>query len=124
MAGFYNCSVVVVDVIANECPGTRIVLLHGGGSTLLDLFEMGRMHPNLVVDVSFTIMRYAGSSLDADIRFMAQHLDQRMSVGSDFPEYTPAQALARFDAITEGLPEEKRENVRWRNLAAWFGDGS
>ena len=33
----------VVDVVANECPETRMVLLHGGGSALLDLFEMGRM---------------------------------------------------------------------------------
>jgi predicted TIM-barrel fold metal-dependent hydrolase len=66
-------------------------------------------------------MRYARSSVDADIRFMVQNLDQRMSLGSDFPEYTPAEALARFAVLTEGLPERKRENVAWRNLAALFG---
>ena len=111
----------VVDIIARECPDTRFVLLHGGGSALLDLFELARMHPHLIVDVSFTIMRYARSSVDADIRFMVQNLDQRMSLGSDFPEYTPAEALARFAVLTEGLPERKRENVAWRNLAALFG---
>lgn len=112
----------VVDTIVHECGDTDIVLLHGGGSAVLDLFELARMHDRLTVDVSFTLMRYAGSSLDADIRFLAASLDRRMSLGSDFPEYTPAEALARFDRITEGLPADKLENVRWRNLAALFGD--
>jgi hypothetical protein len=33
-------------------------------------------------------------------------------LSSDFPEYTPAQALAQFDRLTDGLPEDKVENVR------------
>ena len=73
---------------------------------------MGRMHPQLIVDVSFTIMRYAGSSIDRDLRFLAEQLDQRMSVGSDFPEYTPAETLARFDALTAALVGGHNQRTR------------
>jgi hypothetical protein len=43
-------------------------------------------------------------------------------LSSDFHEYTPAQSLAWFDRLTERLPKDKVENVRWRNLAALFED--
>ena len=110
----------IADTLASECPDTSIVLLHGTGSSLLDLFELGRMHPQLVIDISFTILRYAGSSIDADIRFLAENLDQRLAIGSDFPEYVPSQAYDRFVTLTEDLAEEKRANVLHGNLSRLF----
>src|SRR5947207_2248420 len=78
----------IMDAIAVSCPATRIVLLHGAPSQLFDVFELVRMHAQLILDLSFTILRYAKSSLDADMRFVMANLDQRVSLGSDFPEYT------------------------------------
>ena len=69
----------IVDIIATNNRDTRIVLLHGTGATPLSLFEMVRMHAQLILDVSFTIMRYAGSSVDQDLRFIFQGLDQRIT---------------------------------------------
>ena len=111
-----------VDVIAHACTDTRIVLLHGGGAHLLEMFEMVRMHANLILDISFTLMRYAGSSVDLDIRFLCQTLDQRLTVGSDFPEYVPADARARITALAAGVASDKLQNILSRNMETLFRD--
>ncbi len=110
----------VVDELLVTNPGCRFVLLHGTGATVLELFELGRMHSHALVDLSFTLLRYAGSSVDDDIGFLCEQLDQRVCIGSDFPEYTPTEALARFEQLTDGLEGAKQENVAWRNLDRWF----
>lgn len=103
---------------------TPLVLLHGGGAHLLELFELGRAHAHLLIDLAFTINRYAGSSLDDDIGFMCEQLDQRITVGSDMPEYTPTQALERFLTLTTSLPPEKLCNILYANLERAFGPGT
>ncbi len=108
----------VVDELAARCPRTRIVLLHGGGAQLLAMSEVVAAHPNLFLDLSFTLLRYEGSSLDADLRFLLHALDRRIVVGSDFPEYTPSQAKQRVIELGDGLPTEKLDNVLYGNLAA------
>ncbi|WP_417525533.1 amidohydrolase family protein [Marinovum sp.] len=114
----------IVDRLAKACPKTRIVLLHGGASSLLDLFELGRMHDHLIIDLSFTLLRYANSSLEADMRFMCRNLDQRVTFGSDFPEYMPSAAKKKILELTEDLPDEKRRAIFHGNLdrlfASWF----
>ncbi len=84
---------------------------------MLEVFEMVRMHTNLILDLSFTILRYAGSSLDLDMRFICENLDQRVTFGSDFPEYAPKTSIARFEKLTNGLPEDKLERIRFNNRA-------
>jgi predicted TIM-barrel fold metal-dependent hydrolase len=109
-----------IDQIVHECPGARIVLLHGGGSALLDVADIVRQHPALVLDLSFTLMRYAGSSLDADIRWVMGRFDQRVVIGSDMPEYTPGEAFGRAESLAQGLAEDKWANIAFRNLASLF----
>ena len=110
----------VVDELLVANPDCRFVLLHATGPTVLELFELGRMHDHALIDLSFTLLRYANSSVDDDIGFLCEQLDQRVCIGSDFPEYTPAEALARFGWLTGGLDSAKRANVAWRNLDRWF----
>ena len=78
-------------------------------------------HSNLVLDLSFTVLRYAGSSLDQDIRFLCRALDQRVTVGSDFPEYVPSEVIARMEKLGQDMDQEKLKNVMRRNLDAIFG---
>jgi predicted TIM-barrel fold metal-dependent hydrolase len=111
----------VIDRIANACPNARIVLLHGGGPSLFELAELVRIHERLLLDVSYTIMRYRGSSLDADLRWVFTNLDRRTVVGSDFPEHTPQEVLARVEELTDGLAETKRQNLLYQNLESLFG---
>jgi predicted TIM-barrel fold metal-dependent hydrolase len=110
----------IVDDLAHSCPDGPIVLLHGGGASLLEMSEVVRMHPRLVLDVSHTLLRYAGSSLDLDLRFVFQTLDRRLVLGSDFPEYTPQQAVDRFEALAAGVGPEKRANILFNNLVRLF----
>ncbi|WP_159999942.1 amidohydrolase family protein [Roseomonas sp. 18066] len=99
-----------------EAPGLRLVLLHGGGVDLLRHAEFTRANPGVLLDLSFTLMKYAGSSIDLDISFLARSFDRRLCLGSDFPDYAPAEVLARFDALLPGLAAEKRDNILGGNL--------
>ena len=111
-----------IDHIANACPDTRILLLHAAGSSMLDLFEIVRANPNLMLDFSFTIMRYAGSRLDDDMRYLFSTTDQLITIGSDFPEYPPAKILERFRLLSEGIEAHRVENILYGNLERLFSE--
>jgi predicted TIM-barrel fold metal-dependent hydrolase len=110
----------VVDRLIHLCPGARIVLLHGGGPSLLEMAEVVRANPSLVIDLSFSLMQYEGSSIDLDIRWLMQQLDERLVVGSAMPEFTPGQAFARAQALAEGLTADRWANISHRNLDRLF----
>jgi predicted TIM-barrel fold metal-dependent hydrolase len=110
----------VIDHIAAACPDTRILLLHSTGPTILELYEIVRANPNLMLDVSFTIMRYPGSRIDDDMRFLFATTDQLITIGSDFPEYSPAAMLERFKLLSHGLEAHRVENITHRNLERLF----
>ncbi len=110
----------IVDRMANACAGARLVLLHGGGPALLEVAEVVRLHPGLVLDLSFTLLKYAGSSLDADLRWVMRNIDQRVVIGSDMPEFTPADAFARAEEIAGDIAAAKWDNVAHRNLERLF----
>ncbi len=111
----------VVDHLAAACPDTRILLLHGTGPTMMELYEIVRCNDNLLLDLSFTLMRYRGSSrLDADMNFLFKTTDQLVTIGSDFPEYSPAETLARFRELSAGVEAHRADNILFRNLERWF----
>jgi len=114
----------VVDRIAHECAGATIVLLHAGGPALLELAEVVRLHQALVLDLSFTLLYYEGSSLDADLRWVMERLDRRLVIGSDMPEFTPAAAFERAERLACGLAAEKWAHVAFQNLERLFPSGS
>lgn len=101
----------------------RVVLLHGGDVNLLAMMEMTRHLPNVLLDLSFTICRYEGSSVDLDIRYLLRSYDRRICVGSDSPQFSLAQLRRRFDELANGVDREKCLNAAHRNLQA-FVEGS
>jgi predicted TIM-barrel fold metal-dependent hydrolase len=106
----------VIDALAVAAPHTNIVLLHGGGSQVLAVSEVVAAHANLVLDLSFTIHRFSGSSVDEDLRFLMRTFDRRMIVGSDFPEYEPLATRDRVLELSRGLDSGKPANVLVANL--------
>jgi len=110
----------IVDSLAHQCAGTTLVLLHGGGPQLLSMAEVVRVHPHLFLDVSYTLLAYKHSSVALDLRWVFTHLDQRVVVGSDMPEYTPDETFAEAARLAEGLPTEKWANISHRNLSRLF----
>src|SRR6202035_2946647 len=87
-----------------------------GGSQVLAVSEVVAAHPNLVLDLSFTLHRYAGSSVDDDLRFLLRTFDRRMIVASDFPESEPLATRDRVHQLCEGLDPAKPANVLSANL--------
>lgn len=102
-------------------PQITFVLLHGGGTWLLHVAEAIRDCPNAFLDFSFTVTRYAGTSVEDDLRGLLGTFDRRLIFGSDFPEYTMADALAVFGRVSAGLDREKCANILGRNVSRILG---
>ena len=113
-----------IDFIANACPETRILLLHAAGPSMLELFEIVRANPNLMLDFSFSIMRYAGSRLDQDMRYFFETTDQLATIGSDFPEYPLDAVVRRFQELIRGVDEQRLANITDRNPERLFASPS
>ena len=96
----------------------------GGGPSLLEMADVVRVNASLVLDLSVSLMRYAGSSLDQDIRWLMQRFDQRLVIGSAMPEFTPAAAFARAHMLAEGVAEDQWANISHRNLERLFANAA
>lgn len=111
----------VIDTLAAACPQTKMLLLHGTGPTMMELYEIVRCNDHLLLDLSYTLLRYRGSSrLDEDMRFLFQSTDQLVTVGSDFPEYSVQATVTRLGELTVGLEPHRLDNITHRNLERLF----
>jgi predicted TIM-barrel fold metal-dependent hydrolase len=107
--------------LLQAAPDTKVVLVHGGDVGLRRYAELVRFNENLLLDLSFTLLAYEGSSLDADIGFLFRARDRRICVGSDHPEFDHGALRRRFETFATGLSPEKAENIAYRNLEAFLG---
>lgn len=104
-------------------PSASVMLMHAGCVDLLRFIEFARMVPNIVLDLSFTLMKYRGSSIEADLEFAFRSFDRRICIGTDFPEFDAVEVQQRFAdlvAVT-GISEDKATNISGRNAATFFG---
>jgi predicted TIM-barrel fold metal-dependent hydrolase len=116
-----QCTYLDFGALLSDLPQTsKIILLHGGDVNLLGLMEIIRPWQNILLDLSFTMCRYEGSSVDADIRYLFQNFDQRICVGSDNPQFSLARLRRRFEELSAGADREKSMNAAHRNLLAMF----
>jgi predicted TIM-barrel fold metal-dependent hydrolase len=109
----------LVDIL-KDAPKTKLILVHGGLTRLLLYAELARFNPNILLDLSFTIMKFEGSSLDDDIKFLFRTLDQRLCVGSDYPEYGIDAVKKRVARLGAGLPAAKLRGIYGGNLSRFF----
>jgi predicted TIM-barrel fold metal-dependent hydrolase len=92
--------------IVGRHPDVQFVLAHGGGPDLLRLAAAVRAAPNALLDVSFTINRYHGSSVQLDLAHLLTTFENRLVFGSDFPEVEPRRARALLEElVTEAEPD-------------------
>lgn len=101
----------------------KLVLLHGGGVRLLEFAEFVRFNENVILDLSLTIMKYQGSSLDMDIKFLLKNFDRRICLGSDHPEYSVSDVLTRLDSLSGelDLSPVELDNIAYNNLNNLLG---
>ena len=99
----------------------KIILLHSGAVRLREVMELSRPFKSTLLDLSFTLCEYEGSSVDEDLRFVMRRHGHRVCVGSDSPEFSSDDLRRRFDMLTEGLDQEMCENIAHRNLFNFTG---
>ncbi|MDY6901632.1 MAG: amidohydrolase family protein [Cyanobacteriota bacterium] len=99
----------------------KFVLLHSCGADILRLAEAIRDCPNAFLDISYTLPRYRGSSVELDLKYLLQTFEQRMVFGSDFPEVSIPEALGEFESLSKGIPYDKRSRVLEKNLGEILG---
>lgn len=102
--------------LLTKTTGSRIILLHSGTTHLLDMIDVGRSYKNVLLDMSFTMCKYEGSSIDLDLKYAFKTFDQRICIGSDWPEFSTLKLRNRFEELTEGLSVEKKENIAYKNI--------
>jgi predicted TIM-barrel fold metal-dependent hydrolase len=100
----------------------KIILLHGGTVNLLEFIELTRSFPNILLDLSFTICKYPGSSLDLDLKFAFKFFDKRICIGSDHPEFSYSLLRNRFDYFSEDIDHEKKHNIAYKNLIQFINE--
>lgn len=108
------------DMLLNVDEDSKVVLLHGGGVRLLDCMEITRAFPNVLLDISLTLCKYEGCSLDQDIAYLFKLFDRRVCVGSDHPEISLAQLRSRFDYFAVMTSYEKAVNIAYKNIKTFL----
>ena len=106
--------------ILKASPDTRLVLVHGGCVELMRWMQLARHTPNILLDISLTMMRYSGSSLDLDLRYLFFDFHDRTCLGTDYPDFSPSQIRARFEDMSRGASLEARKKIGSLNLARFL----
>jgi len=112
-----------IHKLVGKYPRIQFVLLHACGSEILQLADAIRDCRNVLLDISYTLCRYKGSSVDLDLSYLFRHFDERIVFGSDFPEISIEQ-LAAFESLSVGLSSEKKERLLGQNLSKLLNFGA
>ncbi len=107
--------------LLKKTPDLKVVLVHGGDVNLLRYMELVRFNENLLLDLSLTMMKYKGSSLDLDIRYLFTNFDRRICIGTDHPEYSHFDIRKRFEYFSQEVAIDKLENIAFLNLTNFLG---
>lgn len=110
----------IVRVVSRSPRSLKLMLVHGGVFDLLKILEMSKYSDNILVDLSYTMMKYKGSSMDLDIDYAMNFFDRRVCIGSDYPDFTLKDFSERALLLSKELPDNKRENILYRNLSAFM----
>jgi predicted TIM-barrel fold metal-dependent hydrolase len=103
---------------------SKIILLHSGCVRLLEYIEIARVFSNVLLDLSFTLCKYQGSSIDLDLQYVFENFDRRICVGSDHPQFSPANLRERFDHFSSRIELEKAENIAYKNINSFIADAT
>lgn len=107
--------------IVGRRPELQFVLAHGGGPDLLSLATAVRGVPNALLDLSFTITRYHGTSVQLDLAHLLTIFENRLVLGSDFPEVEPGRARALLEELAAGAEPDTLPKVLGGNLSRALG---
>jgi len=67
-----------------------------------------------------TMQKYQGSSIDQDIKFLFKNFDERICIGSDYPELDQNKLITSFKYYSKNISKKKKENIAYNNLNNFF----
>ena len=94
----------------------RVLLMHGGCERILEFAELARFSKNILLDLSLTIMKYKGSSIDLDIKYLFHNFDRKITLGSDYPEVEYEEFINRVKYFSQDLSKNKKDNIYFKNF--------
>ncbi len=97
-------------------PNLKILLMHGGCERILEFAELCRFSKNILLDLSLTLIKYQDSSIDNDINYLFKHFDQKITLGSDYPEVDYDHFINRIKYFSKNLPTNKKRNIYYLNF--------
>lgn len=90
--------------LAVESPETALVMAHAGGYRPLDALMILKANSNIHVDLSFSPLYFANSSVRQDLEYLVRKADpRRVLFGSDFPEASLQESLAWLVELSNRL---------------------
>jgi predicted TIM-barrel fold metal-dependent hydrolase len=108
---------VLLNKMFRKINRLKTILMHGGCTRILEFSEFVKLRPdNFLLDLSMTLMRYSGSSIDMDIKYLFKTFDEKICIGSDFPEYSLKDTKKKFLQLSKGLNTKKINNISYKNL--------
>tara|TARA_Y100001980_G_C14555406_1_gene343840 strand:+ start:4732 stop:5520 length:789 start_codon:yes stop_codon:yes gene_type:complete len=107
--------------ILKKTPKLKLILVHGGDIQLLKYAELVRFNQNLLLDLSLTILKYQGSSIEKDIQFLFKNFDRRICIGTDHPEYSHELLRRKFNSLTLNIDNNKAKNIGYKNITKFLG---
>lgn len=110
--------------LAQAARDTAIVMAHAGGHRALDALMVLKANPNIFVDLSFSPIYFAGSSVALDLEYLVRRADpSRVLFGSDFPEAPIGDTLAWLEGVFDraATPATARQSILHGNAARLFG---
>lgn len=122
--GHSDDDVADLETLLDSCADAKVVLLHGGCEHIADVMRVALPHPHVLVDLSFTIGRFAGGTLDAVLTRLLAAYPDRMCVGSDFPDRSLGELRERFDWLVGHVADSQAQLVGHANLEQYFGAAS
>ena len=119
---FGNDHPMLLDQVACDFPGLRIVAAHAGWPWTAEMVAVARKHANVYLEFGGLAPKYIaapGSGWEVMYRFMNSVLQDQILFGTDWPAFEIGRALAEWRAME--LKNTVREKLLGGNAARLFG---
>lgn len=87
--------------LCEEITSVPVVLLHSGGSRILEAFLLADSCPNVYLESSFSLPYYLGSSVEQDMAFTYKRVSEKVIYGSDFPYVDMTSSIEKFSKFVK-----------------------
>jgi predicted TIM-barrel fold metal-dependent hydrolase len=117
-------SLELINQLAIEIPEAKIVICHSGGYKIFEAMMIAKMHRNIFLDLSFSLLYFKGSSIINDLGYIVKKVgSEKFIYGSDFPQYDLEESLNEVYEFLDGLKlgTSEKERILGENSKRIFG---